>query len=62
MKKRPTSVAYGRVPAGAAGEHEVLWRQPAPAAPEKVSLRREGGDWIIDGQKQWITSGAHAGV
>lgn len=31
-----------------AGEHEVLWRQPAPAAQEKVALRREGGDWIID--------------
>lgn len=24
--------------------------------------RRDGGDWIIDGQKQWITSGGHAGV
>jgi alkylation response protein AidB-like acyl-CoA dehydrogenase len=24
--------------------------------------RREGDDWILDGAKQWITSGAYAGV
>src|SRR4029079_12899075 len=23
---------------------------------------REGESWVLDGQKQWITSGAHAGV
>jgi alkylation response protein AidB-like acyl-CoA dehydrogenase len=27
-----------------------------------TTARRDGGDWILDGQKQWITSGAHAGV
>jgi alkylation response protein AidB-like acyl-CoA dehydrogenase len=28
----------------------------------RTVARREGDDWVIDGQKQWITSGAHAGV
>lgn len=28
----------------------------------RTTARREGDHWIIDGQKQWITSGAHAGV
>jgi alkylation response protein AidB-like acyl-CoA dehydrogenase len=28
----------------------------------RTTATRDGGDWIIDGQKQWITSGAHAGV
>ncbi len=27
-----------------------------------TTARKDGDDWIIDGQKQWITSGAHAGV
>jgi alkylation response protein AidB-like acyl-CoA dehydrogenase len=28
----------------------------------RTTARREGSSWILDGQKQWITSGAHAGV
>jgi alkylation response protein AidB-like acyl-CoA dehydrogenase len=28
----------------------------------RTTARRDGDDWIIDGQKQWITSGTHAGV
>ena len=28
----------------------------------RTVARREGDTWILDGQKQWITSGAHAGV
>jgi len=28
----------------------------------RTTARREGDAWIIDGSKQWITSGAHAGV
>ncbi len=28
----------------------------------RTTARRDGDDWIIDGSKQWITSGAHAGV
>ncbi|MCX5662134.1 MAG: hypothetical protein NTW19_20855 [Planctomycetota bacterium] len=38
-----------------AGEHEVVWHQdkksskPKPETEPKVVLRREGGDWIIDG-------------
>jgi alkylation response protein AidB-like acyl-CoA dehydrogenase len=27
-----------------------------------TTARKEGGEWIITGSKQWITSGAHAGV
>jgi alkylation response protein AidB-like acyl-CoA dehydrogenase len=28
----------------------------------RTTARRDGDDWIIEGSKQWITSGAHAGV
>ncbi len=28
----------------------------------RTTARRDGDSWVIDGQKQWITSGAHAGV
>ncbi|WP_394837012.1 acyl-CoA dehydrogenase family protein [Pendulispora rubella] len=28
----------------------------------RTTARRDGDDWILDGDKQWITSGAHAGV
>ena len=28
----------------------------------RTSARRDGDAWVIDGSKQWITSGAHAGV
>ncbi len=28
----------------------------------RTTARRDGSDWVIDGSKQWITSGAHAGV
>jgi alkylation response protein AidB-like acyl-CoA dehydrogenase len=28
----------------------------------RTTARRDGDTWIIDGSKQWITSGAHAGV
>ncbi len=27
-----------------------------------TTARKDGDHWVIDGQKQWITSGAHAGV
>ncbi len=27
-----------------------------------TTARKEGGDWVLTGSKQWITSGAHAGV
>ncbi|MFO7565232.1 MAG: acyl-CoA dehydrogenase family protein [Enhygromyxa sp.] len=32
------------------------------AAALRTTARREGDDWIIDGAKHWITSGAHAGL
>ena len=28
----------------------------------RTTARRDGDGWVIDGQKQWITSGSHAGV
>jgi alkylation response protein AidB-like acyl-CoA dehydrogenase len=28
----------------------------------RTTARRDGDDYVIDGQKQWISSGAHAGV
>jgi alkylation response protein AidB-like acyl-CoA dehydrogenase len=28
----------------------------------RTTARRDGGEWVIDGEKQWITSGAHAGL
>jgi alkylation response protein AidB-like acyl-CoA dehydrogenase len=28
----------------------------------RTRARRDGGDWVLDGAKQWITGGAHAGV
>jgi alkylation response protein AidB-like acyl-CoA dehydrogenase len=27
-----------------------------------TTARRDGDDWVLDGQKQWITNGAYAGV
>jgi hypothetical protein len=32
------------------------------AAALTTSARREGAGWVVNGQKQWITSGDHAGV
>jgi alkylation response protein AidB-like acyl-CoA dehydrogenase len=28
----------------------------------RTTATRDGDDWVLDGQKQWITSGEHAGV
>ena len=28
----------------------------------RTTARKDGSEWVIDGAKQWITSGAHAGV
>ncbi|MBX3227412.1 MAG: acyl-CoA dehydrogenase family protein [Labilithrix sp.] len=28
----------------------------------RTTATKDGDDWVLDGQKQWITSGAHAGV
>lgn len=32
------------------------------AAALRTTARRDGDDWILDGAKHWITSGAHAGL
>ncbi len=28
----------------------------------RTTARRDGADWVIDGEKQWITNGGHAGI
>ena len=28
----------------------------------RTTARRDGGEWVLDGAKQWITGGTHAGV
>ena len=28
----------------------------------RTTARREGSEWVLDGAKQWITGGSHAGV
>jgi alkylation response protein AidB-like acyl-CoA dehydrogenase len=28
----------------------------------RTAARRDGGDWVLDGTKQWITGGSHAGL
>jgi alkylation response protein AidB-like acyl-CoA dehydrogenase len=28
----------------------------------RTTARRDGGEWVLDGAKQWITSGSYAGV
>lgn len=33
-----------------------------PGSMRTTARRQTDGSWVIDGQKQWITSGAHAGV
>ena len=32
------------------------------AGAMRTAARRDGGHWVLDGNKQWITGGAHAGV
>jgi alkylation response protein AidB-like acyl-CoA dehydrogenase len=56
------------VPAIARGEHLVasfaLSEADAGSDPGamRTTARRDGAGWVIDGSKQWITGGAHAGV
>lgn len=50
------------------GEHLVgafALSEPAVGsdpASMTTTARRDGADWVLDGQKQWITNGAYAGV
>ena len=50
----------GEYPAGAFALSEVA----AGSDPGAMQTRavRDGSDWVLDGAKQWITSGDHAGV
>jgi alkylation response protein AidB-like acyl-CoA dehydrogenase len=59
-KKYNPKLASGEYAAGAFG----LSEPGAGSDPGSMltTARRDGDHWVIDGQKQWITSGAHAGV
>ncbi len=59
-RKYNPKLASGEYAAGAFG----LSEPGAGSDPGSMltTARRDGGEWVIDGQKQWITSGAHAGV
>lgn len=37
-------------------------RGGSDASAITTRARREGSDWILDGEKAWITSGSHAGI
>lgn len=50
---------------GALGPASFALTEPAggsDAAALRTTARLEGGSWILDGEKSWITSGAHAGI
>ncbi len=50
----------GRFAAGAFGLSEPSGGSDAAAL--RTSARRDGGGWVLNGEKQWITSGDRAGV
>jgi alkylation response protein AidB-like acyl-CoA dehydrogenase len=50
----------GRFPAGAFGLSEPSGGSDAAAM--RSSARRDGAGWVLNGEKQWITSGDRAGV
>lgn len=59
-QKYCTKLASGEYAAGSFG----LSEPGAGSDPGSMltTATKDGDDWIIDGQKQWITSGAYAGV
>jgi alkylation response protein AidB-like acyl-CoA dehydrogenase len=53
-------LASGEYAAGAFGLSEP--EAGSDPGGMRTTARREGDEWVLDGAKQWITSGAHAGV
>jgi alkylation response protein AidB-like acyl-CoA dehydrogenase len=53
-------LASGEYAAGAFGLSEP--GAGSDAGGMSTTATRDGDSWVLDGQKQWITSGAHAGV
>lgn len=50
---------------GALGAASFCLSEPqtgSDAAALATTARRDGADWVLDGSKMWITSGAHAGI
>ena len=53
-------ITSGRFAAGSFGLSEP--HAGSDAAALRTVARRDGAEWVINGSKQWITSGDHAGV
>jgi alkylation response protein AidB-like acyl-CoA dehydrogenase len=60
-KKYNPKLASGEYAAGAFALSEPEAGSD-PGSMRTTARREADGSWVIDGQKQWITSGAHAGV
>ena len=60
-KKYNPKLASGEYAAGAFALSEPEAGSD-PGSMRTTATRQADGSWVIDGQKQWITSGAHAGV
>jgi alkylation response protein AidB-like acyl-CoA dehydrogenase len=60
-KKYNPKLASGEYAAGAFALSEPEAGSD-PGSMRTTATRQSDGSWIIDGQKQWITSGAYAGV
>ena len=60
-KKYNPKLASGEYAAGAFALSEPEAGSD-PGSMRTTARREADGSWVLDGQKQWITSGAHAGV
>ncbi|HZX96765.1 MAG TPA: acyl-CoA dehydrogenase family protein, partial [Myxococcales bacterium] len=59
-RKYVPEITSGRFQAAAFGLSEP--HSGSDAAGMRTSARRDGRDWVLNGNKQWITSGDRAGV
>jgi alkylation response protein AidB-like acyl-CoA dehydrogenase len=61
-QKRRFLVPYAQGQLGPAGFCLTEPNAGSDAAALQTRARKDGDGWILDGAKQWITSGAHAGL
>ena len=59
-KKYVPEIVSGRFEAASFGLSEP--HAGSDAAALRTTAKRDGNDWVLNGAKQWITSGDHAGV